>query len=64
MGFSVGLSAEGQLVISAIYDNSVAAKDGRLQVDDHVLRVMIHFDAFIIVDYLFCFFNFSKTGCQ
>jgi len=39
LGFSVGLSAEGQLVISAIYDNSVAAKDGRLQVDDHVLRV-------------------------
>jgi len=39
LGFSVGLSPEGQLVISAIYDNSVAAKDGRLQVDDHVLRV-------------------------
>jgi len=39
LGFSVGATGDGQLVISAIYDDSVAAKDGRLQVDDHVLRV-------------------------
>lgn len=35
----MGLSDDGQLVISAIYDDSVAAKDGRLEVGDHVLRV-------------------------
>ncbi|XP_057375052.1 uncharacterized protein LOC130696005 [Daphnia carinata] len=39
LGFSVGHDNDGQLVISAIYDESVAAKDGRLKVGDHVLRV-------------------------
>jgi hypothetical protein len=39
LGFSVGLESDGQLVISAIYNDSVAAKDGRLEVGDHVLRV-------------------------
>ena len=40
LGFSVGVAPETQqLLISAIYDDSVAAKDGRLQVGDHVLRV-------------------------
>lgn len=39
LGFSVGHDSDGQLVISAIYDESVAAKDGRLKVGDHVLRV-------------------------
>lgn len=41
MGFGVGLDCDGQLVISAIYDESVAAKDGRLKVGDHVLRVCL-----------------------
>jgi C-terminal processing protease CtpA/Prc len=39
LGFSVGIGADGYLVISAIYDDSVAAKDGRLEVGDRVLRV-------------------------
>lgn len=39
----MGLDCDGQLVISAIYDESVAAKDGRLKVGDHVLRVCLNF---------------------
>ena len=40
LGFSVGVCpSAGHLVISAIYDDSVAAKDGRLKVGDRVLRV-------------------------
>jgi hypothetical protein len=50
LGFSVGLDCDGQLVISAIYDESVAAKDGRLKVGDHVLRVCLNFFFFKATD--------------
>lgn len=39
----MGCCNDGQLFISVIYDDSVAAKDGRLQVGDRVLRVCLQF---------------------
>lgn len=39
LGFSIGLDVCGQFVITAIYNDSVASKDGRLKVGDRVLKV-------------------------
>lgn len=45
LGFSLQTNPNTkQTVISAIYSNSVAAKDGRLRVGDQVLMVSIEHD--------------------
>lgn len=59
----MGLDCDGHLVISAIYDESVAAKDGRLKVGDHVLRVC--FGCLFFKghqDYFINFSNFVSIG--